>query len=256
MRLSRDARNYLLFGTMLFVVLEALLAVAIIWWPSFSENTGALKRLAAPLPMLADQLNLIDMIGVPAYVVAQHFFKGCNTLGIAAAVLFAMGAVAGEYQRGTFEVWLARPVSRRRLLGERYATGALALTLPIFATSATIPWLLARVDETMDLSELMLCSVHESIFLLAIYSATFLLSSVSRRPMWIAMAMLSFTTLEFSLYLVKTVTHYSLFRLTDIDDFMGITTGEGLDWAVCGPLLAFSAAALTASQIAFARRVP
>ena len=26
MRLSRDARNYLLFGTMLFVVLEALLA--------------------------------------------------------------------------------------------------------------------------------------------------------------------------------------------------------------------------------------
>ena len=34
MRLSRDARNYLLFGTMLFVVLEALLAVAIIWWPS------------------------------------------------------------------------------------------------------------------------------------------------------------------------------------------------------------------------------
>ena len=100
MRLSRDARNYLLFGTMLFVVLEALLAVAIIWWPSFSENTGALKRLAAPLPMLADQLNLIDMIGVPAYVVAQHFFKGCNTLGAAAAVLLAMNAVAGEAQRG------------------------------------------------------------------------------------------------------------------------------------------------------------
>ena len=81
MRLSRDARNYLLFGSMLFIVLEVLLALAIIWWPSFAEHTGVLKQLAAPLPMLAEQLNLIDMIGVPAYVVAQHFFKGCNTLG-------------------------------------------------------------------------------------------------------------------------------------------------------------------------------
>ncbi|HJP03373.1 MAG TPA: ABC transporter permease subunit [Planctomycetota bacterium] len=238
-----------------FVVLESMLAAACLFWPSFRDNVDSLRAMA-PLASLRELVDELAQGGVDAYVCGQHFFKGCNTLGIAAAVLFAMGAVAGEYQRGTFEVWLARPVSRRRLLGERYATGALALTLPIFATSATIPWLLARVDETMDLSELMLCSVHESIFLLAIYSATFLLSSVSRRPMWIAMAMLSFTTLEFSLYLVKTVTHYSLFRLTDIDDFMGITTGEGLDWAVCGPLLAFSAAALTASQIAFARRVP
>ncbi len=69
MRLSRDARNYLLFGTMLCVVLEALMAVSVVWWPNCAESTGALKRLAARLPVLTDQLNLINMIGEPADVV-------------------------------------------------------------------------------------------------------------------------------------------------------------------------------------------
>ena len=39
--------------------------------------------------------------GVSAYVTAQHFFKGCNTLGAACAILFAFGAIAGEAHRGT-----------------------------------------------------------------------------------------------------------------------------------------------------------
>ncbi|MDP6538251.1 MAG: ABC transporter permease [Planctomycetota bacterium] len=253
--MGHTRRGALLQSAGFFVVLETMLAAACLFWPSFRDNVDSLRAMT-PLASLREIVDTLAQGGVDAYVCGQHFFKGCNTLGIAAAVLFAMGAVAGEYQRGTFEIWLSRPVSRRRLLAERYATGAFALVLPIFATSATIPWLLERVGETMDLGELMLCSVHESLFLLTIYSATFLLSSLSRRPMWIAMAMLGFTTLEFSLYLVKTVTHTSLFRLTDIDDFVGITTGGGLDWVVCGPLAAFSVAALAASQFAFARRVP
>jgi ABC-type transport system involved in multi-copper enzyme maturation permease subunit len=59
-----------------------------------------------------------------AYVTGQHFFKGCNTLGTAAAVLLAVGAVAGEAHRGTLEIWLARPLSRRRILSERWVQGA------------------------------------------------------------------------------------------------------------------------------------
>ena len=112
--MSREVKGYLLFSALYAVILEVLLVLAIIWWPSFEGNTAALKRLAAPLPMLAQQLDLIDLIGVPAYVVAQQYFKACNTLGATAAVLFAMGAIAGEAQRGTLEIWISRPVSRLR----------------------------------------------------------------------------------------------------------------------------------------------
>ena len=40
MRFGRESRGYLLFGTFLFVVLEVLLVVAILWWPSFEKNIG------------------------------------------------------------------------------------------------------------------------------------------------------------------------------------------------------------------------
>jgi ABC-type transport system involved in multi-copper enzyme maturation permease subunit len=73
-------------------------------------------------------------------MILQHFFKGCNALGGMVAVIFAMNAVAAEAQRGTLEIWLARPLSRRRLLLERWAAGAIWLSLPVFRP-LTIPFL-------------------------------------------------------------------------------------------------------------------
>ena len=256
MRLSRDARNYLLFGTMLFVVLEALLAVAIIWWPSFAENTGALKRLAAPLPMLADQLNLIDMIGVPAYVVAQHFFKGCNTLGAAAAVLLAMNAVAGEAQRGTMELWLSRPVTRRRLFTERYLGGLAAVCVPVMLTTLTIPALLTLVDETMGYGHLILCALHQCLFLGALYSLTLWLSALGSQPLKIGFVMMFACIGEFALYMVKTLTHYSVFRLVDIEAFARVLSTSALDPVLSGSLLAVNVVAYLGGLVALERRVP
>ena len=92
-------------------------------------------------------VGLLEVTGVEGYVIAQHFFKGCMVLGIPAAVLFSMGAVAGEVHRGSLEIWLARPLSRNRILVERWVQGALAVVIPVFATSLTIPWLLSFVDE-------------------------------------------------------------------------------------------------------------
>ncbi len=237
------------------LVLEGMLAPAILFWPNFRDNLGALKTLA-PLPMLKDMVDELGQGGVGAYVVGQQFFKGCNTLGTAAAVLFAMGAVAGEAHRRTLEIWLARPVSRARQLTERYLTGAAALLVPVYATTATIPWLLARVDESMELGELMLCATHQSFSLLAIYSVTFLLSSLGRNPTGIAVAMLFLTTFQFAIYLVKQVTHYSFFRLTDVRVFMKILGSGELPWRFALPLLALSVLSFAGAQLAFARRVP
>src|SRR5207244_3420014 len=104
------------------------------------------------------------------YVLVQHFFKGCNAIGTAAAVLFAAPAIAGEAQRGTLEILLARPFSRTRILCERYVAGALALTLPIFLTTPTIPFLAARVHEEAELAPYLWCALHQALFLLALYS--------------------------------------------------------------------------------------
>lgn len=238
-----------------FVLLEAMLVAAILYWPNFEENVGQLKAMA-PLPVLKDLVDKLGEGGVAAYVFGQHFFKGCNTLGTAAAVLFACGAVAGESHRGTLEIFLARPVSRTRLLLERWLSGAAGVVLPVFATSLTIPWLLGYVDETMEWKPILVASLHQSIFLLAIYGFTFLLSALGRNPTRIAFAVLVLSTFEFSLYMVKKVTHYSLFRLVDLEDYVRIHNSHRLDWEVAGPLLAAGLVLSAAAFVVFQRRLP
>ncbi|MEW6072606.1 MAG: ABC transporter permease [Planctomycetota bacterium] len=239
-----------------FTLLELMLVAAILYWPNFRDNIDSLRALSGPIPALQDMLTQLEETGVVGYITGQHFFKGCNTLGCAAAVLFAVGAVAGEVHRGTLEIWLARPISRGRLLTERWVAGALALGLPIFASTATIPLLADRVDEVVDLAPMFLCAVHEWIFLLAIYSLSFLLSAVGSHPTKIALLVLFLSTFEFAIYMVKVWTQSSLFRLADIQDFVDIESARRLDWAILAPLLACIAVLYAAALFAFRRRVP
>jgi hypothetical protein len=61
---------------------------------------------------------------------------------------------------------------------------------------------------------------------------------------------------EFSIYLVQTLTHWSVFRLTDIDAFARIMAQHALDpWAALG-LVAATAVFFELSQRLYARRTP
>ena len=253
--MRRELRGYAIQALSLFVVLEVLLVLAVVWWPNFEESLGSLRKLAK-LEMFAKQIDLIDMYGVAAYVVGQQFFKACNTLGAAAAVLFAMNAIAGEAQRGTLEIWLARPVSRTRLFTERYLLGQAAVFLPVLATSMTIPMLLRLVDERMAYGPLVACSVQQGLFLGALYSVTFLLSALSSEPLRIAMVMLFGTVFEFAIYMVKTATHYSLFRLVDIEAHLHVLNTGSVEPKVAFGLLAANGIAFAAGLAAMKRRVP
>jgi ABC-type transport system involved in multi-copper enzyme maturation permease subunit len=253
--MERTLRAYWLPTLAYFVLLEGMLAAALLYWPNFEENVGSLKALA-PIDMLKDMVDELAQGGIEAYVVGQHFFKGCNTLGTAAAVVFSAGAVAGEVHRGTFELWIARPFSRRRLLLERWIAGALALTVPVFLTTLTVPPLLAAVDAEVALGPLLLCAVHQSVFLLVFYALTFFLSTLFDNPMAIALSVLFGTTLCFAIYLVKVLTHWSVYRLADIEVFMAVLEGGELDLAQNLGMALVVLALLAASLWTFARKVP
>ena len=57
MSISRSVRNSLWMGLGYFIALELMIVAAILFWPSFEGNTGALKVLAAPIPMLRDMFE-------------------------------------------------------------------------------------------------------------------------------------------------------------------------------------------------------
>jgi hypothetical protein len=247
--------NLALFALAFALLLEAMLVAAILFWPEFLANLTALRSMASAIPILGESVQRIEEEGFPAYVLAQHFFKGCNALGAAAAVLFAAPAVAGEAHRGTLELFLARPFSRARLLLERWCAGALALTLPVFATTLTIPWLGTRVEEFEPYGPYLACAAHQALFLLALYALTFLGSCLSSNPHKLAMAVLFVAVFQFALYMVKTVTHASLFRLCDLEVLLAVAGGKW-NLTIVGGLLASVALALVASLLVFRRRVP
>lgn len=253
--MRRELRSFAWLGLSLFVVLELLLVVAIVWWPNFEESLPGIKKLAK-IPMLLQQLDLIEMYGVGAYVVGQHYFKACNTLGAAAAVLFAMNAVAGEAQRGTLEIWMARPVTRTRLYTERYLLGQLAIWIPVLLTSLTVPPLLRLVDANMAYGPLVVCSIHQSLFLGTLFSVTFLLSAVSSQPLRIALGMLFAAIFQFAIYMVKTLTDWSLFRLVDIEAYVNILDSGRLSFGVTAALVAANLVAYGVGLAFFRRRLP
>ena len=248
-------RALLLRALAFLLVLELLLVPAVLFWPNFRDNIDALRGLM-PFKAAREMLDQFGSAGAAGYVCGQQFFKACNTLGIAAAVLFAAGAIAGEAHRGTLEIWISRPVSRKRLLLERWAGGAAALAIPVFLSSATIPWLSGFVEEQIALEAMLLCAAHQSALLLAFYSATFFFSTLGSNPLGIGFAMLLFAIFQFAIYLVEKLTHYSVFRLADIPTFIEICSSRSLELSIVLPLLAVSAIFVIASLLAFERRVP
>jgi len=245
-----------LFALAYAILLEAMLAAAILFWPEFLEMLPKLRSVTSAIPFAGEMLGNVEQQGLPAYVIGQHFFKGCNALGTAAAVLFAAPAVAGEAHRGTLEMWLARPFSRTRLLLERWAAGALALVVPVFLTTLTIPALCARVDEFEPYMPYLLCAVQQSLFLLAIYGVTFLCSALGSNPNKIALTVLFVTVFQFALYMIKTVTHWSLYRLCDMDVLLELYDDGRWSTPIVLSLAGTVAASLAGSLVVFRRRCP
>lgn len=241
----------------LCLVLGLALALAVAYFPTYAENIGGIKKLA-PLPVLRSLLDELEAGGLWAYMSGQHLFKGCNTIGCVAAVVFGAFAVAGESERRTLEIVLARPRSRRSVLLERYAAGLLALALPTFATTFAIDPLMALWDIPGDFPAwlLALSALHQSLFLAAVFSLAFLCSTLAQRPGRIAGILLALGMVQFSLYLVETATRWSVFRLADVWTFRRIEQQAALDAPVVIGLAAFCLLCLVAAERAFARRLP
>ena len=220
-----------LFALAYAVLLEAMLAAAILFWPEFAASVQAFRPFTEALPVMGDLRGKVEDKGAIAYVLGQHFFKGCNALGTAAAVLFAAPAIAGEAHRGTLEMWLARPVSRTRLL-------------------------LERVEEYEPYAPYLLCAAHQSLFLLAVYSVTFLCSCLGSNPNRIALSLLFVTVFEFALYMVKSVTHWSLYRLCDMDLLLALAEDGRWNAPVVSTLGATVVASVALSWWVFQRRTP
>jgi ABC-type transport system involved in multi-copper enzyme maturation permease subunit len=251
-------RSALARGLGFAAILTAHLALIIGLYPKFLEQQSAIMKLADAFGGVLQQLTDLAAEKEWGYMATQQYFKFADTVGSFVAVLFAAGAVAGEAQRRTLEIWIARPVPRWRLLFERWLSGALAVALPVILSSSLGPLLGAAlgVEVETSLRVWLLAGVHGSSFLLVLYGLAFLVSTRAGDVVRPVLILVLASSAAYAIYFVPVLTSWSPYNLVDPKAFLDIERRGGLDLVTCGGLWAASAALLAASFASFARRLP
>jgi ABC-2 type transport system permease protein len=107
------------------IVLLAVAVMDLLIYPSYKTSLEDLELPAGFEGFLGEA----GSISSPEGFIAAEFFSWIPLLLIVVAIIAGTAAIAGEESAGTLDLLLAQPVSRRRLLLERFGGMAAGLTL-------------------------------------------------------------------------------------------------------------------------------
>jgi len=222
------------------LILEALAIPVILLWP---EIYADLQRSMMLRNMGVDWLKRIGEgvsgrnadIAYTNWAAVMLFFRSTNLVGIAGAVLLGTGLFAREREAGTFEFLLARPVSRRTILWQKFWPCAVALTVPIFLVSYSAIFWSQQVDHDLPVYELTLASLHASMLVLCFLAFTCWISVQCRVQAHVAFWVGGITILQIGIYLTQRIRPYSLFRLADFDWYSPVLAGNLRPWQMLSP---------------------
>ena len=155
-----------------FTVLLSIFAVAqVIFWPTID------KIMPSIVKVIPEQLRWIagGMIseGFAFYIITQQFMKLVGMFGSFLAVLLAASAVTREIEVGTMEFLLAQPVSRTRVIVEKFFFNAGVLFIPIVMSSMINYPTGLIYNEVLNPLNLLVTSIFSFFVVLVLYSLTF-----------------------------------------------------------------------------------
>ena len=160
------------------LVLGAGLSAVVVLTQPLTEN------MQLNMPDLGGRLNELVQEALkmastyPGYIWSQWFGKNLLQLWSFFAIIIGVGGVATESARGSAPWTLSLPVTRRRLLGIRAATGALELLALALGPSLMIPLLSRLIGKSYPVNEAVIYSLILFIGGLFFYSMAILLSTL------------------------------------------------------------------------------
>lgn len=230
-------------GYSILLLLNAVASIA--YWPDLRDNLPAVLKFV-PFQPLQDFIRAMDTHGYWAYMCLQQFWKAAGVFGVAAAGLMGTGLIAREVDNRTAELLLTRPISRARVLFQRWLAGALLLLIPYFGASAAMVIFAPRVGESLPWGPAMIATAYVSLFILAVYTLTTALSARFSHQIKAGIVVMGLMLLQFAFYLIKVLWDYSLYNLIDLDPLLPVFDGV-FPWSNCllmaGATIVFYAAA-------------
>ncbi len=152
----------------------ALVLVIFAYYPSVRDNatlSDFYKNLPPAVRALSGGGAGIDVTSPAGYLNSQMFSNVVPILFIIYAVILGSGAIGREEDRGTAELLLSTPVSRRRVIFEKAVAGAALLVA--LGVALVVALLLGRKLVGMDIAiEGLIAAAVAAVFLGAIFAAT------------------------------------------------------------------------------------
>lgn len=116
-------------------------------FPSLHGNAGIAKLIDAYPETFRKMFAVADFTTGPGYLRSEIFSFTGPLLVVILGVLWGADAIAGEEQRGTIDLLMANPVSRRRVLLEKWA----AVCAGVLVVTASLGAVLAVGDVALDM---------------------------------------------------------------------------------------------------------
>jgi ABC-type transport system involved in multi-copper enzyme maturation permease subunit len=223
------------------LILEGLTIPVLLLWPeiySDLQRSSLLTQLGIDfLKRIGEGVsNRDENVAYLNWCAVMLFFRGANLVGTAAAVLFGTGLFARERENQTFEFLLARPVSRTRLLWQKYWPAAVCVVTPLFVVNASAILWSRVIDLDLPKWELFLASVHAAVFALCFLTATTWVSILLRVQAHTAAVVGAFAVVQIGVYLTQRIRQYSLFHLADFEWYGPILAGNTPAWQMFDPI--------------------
>ncbi len=134
-----------LAGWAIGIAVYCLLMVSV--YPTIRDNTSITKLVDSYPKAFRQMFAIYDFGSGPGYLRGEIFSLVGPLLVVILAVLWGSDLIAGEEERGTIDILLANPVSRRRLCLEKWA----AMTLGVAGVSAVFAVVLLAVGPAAEL---------------------------------------------------------------------------------------------------------
>ncbi len=240
----------------LFAILFANMVATVFAYPTFQANYAMLANLVPNfMGFVKNALNEAGKGGLPVFMAVNHFFKGANVIGPAAAIVLALGTVVREVEIGSIGLLLSRPISRRRILWTFAACHVLELLVPIFLVSALIPITAARgIDRDVPLAPFLVSSCHAAAFVSAVYCIAILAAVVFAEQIRVAAFAGGVCVVSFLLYFIDATRPYTLYALSSIEGYMAMARGDGLPLVRFFGCIGIAVAALGTATILFEKK--
>lgn len=182
MRTLQDKRMFIIGW---FIGFAAMAALMVAFYPSMTKD-GSIDQLVETMPDAFKGLvgNLADLKEFSTYLGSQLFDIRISLLAGIMATVLALGLSANEEETGRLRTLLALPISRTKLLLQKWLAMVVIIFVALLGNVVSILALQGTVDASIGLDKLLSLYLMTGLVITALASVTFAVAmATGKRPL-------------------------------------------------------------------------